>query len=119
MTTVIVRVVCGALARAVHAGGSLAMTALLLALALTVARAAEGDSDQGRELYQEMCSTCHGPEMVNSGALSPDLRKFPKTDFARFKTTVMNGKGRAMPAWAEKLSEDDIANLWAYVTSGG
>lgn len=95
------------------------MTALLLALALTVARAAEGDSDQGRELYQEMCSTCHGPEMVNSGALSPDLRKFPKTDFARFKITVMNGKGRAMPAWAEKLSEDDIANLWAYVTSGG
>lgn len=118
MTTVIGNV-CAALARAARAGGPLAMTVALVVVAFSVACAAEGDSDQGRELYQEMCSTCHGPEMVNSGALSPDLRKFPKDDFARFKTTVMNGKGRAMPAWAEKLSEDDVANLWAYVASGG
>jgi len=32
---------------------------------------------------------------------------------------VLNGKGSAMPAWAGKLSDEDVANLWAYVASGG
>ena len=96
----------------------LAMTAFLLALTAP-ASAADGDIDQGRDTYQEMCATCHGPDMVNSGTLSPDLRKFPKDDVARFKRTVLNGKGSVMPAWAGKLSDEDIANLWAYVASGG
>jgi mono/diheme cytochrome c family protein len=57
--------------------------------------------------------------MVNPGALSFDLRKFPKDDFERFKGSVLNGKGRAMPAWRDKLSDEDVAGLWAYVRSGG
>jgi mono/diheme cytochrome c family protein len=97
---------------------SLAMTALLL-LASLPARAAEGDVDQGRDTYQDLCSSCHGPDMVNPGGLSFDLRKFPKDDFNRFKASVLNGKGSAMPAWSGKLSDEDIANLWAYVKSGG
>jgi mono/diheme cytochrome c family protein len=32
---------------------------------------------------------------------------------------VLNGKGRAMPAWRDKLSDEDVAGLWAYVRSGG
>ncbi len=96
----------------------LAMTGFFLALSAP-ARAADGDVDQGRDTYQEMCATCHGPDMVNAGTLSPDLRKFPRSDFARFKSAVLGGKGSAMPAWAGKLSDEDVANLWAYVASGG
>jgi mono/diheme cytochrome c family protein len=96
----------------------LAMTAFSLAL-IAPASAADGDIDQGRDTYQEVCATCHGPDMVNSGTLSPDLRKFPRDDFVRFKRTVLNGKGSAMPAWAGKLSDEDVANLWAYVATGG
>jgi mono/diheme cytochrome c family protein len=96
----------------------LAMTALIFFWSLP-ARAAEGDVDQGRDTYGELCATCHGPDMVNSGALSFDLRRFPKDDFERFKGSVLNGKGRAMPAWRDKLSDEDIANLWTYVRSGG
>ena len=96
----------------------LAMT-LLLGYALLPARAADGDVDQGRDTYQDLCSSCHGRDMVNPGTLSFDLRKFPKDDFARFKTSVLNGKGTAMPAWAGKVSDEDLANLWAYVKSGG
>jgi mono/diheme cytochrome c family protein len=96
----------------------LAMT-LLLVFAVLPARAAEGDVDQGRDTYQDLCSSCHGRDMVNAGTLSFDLRKFPKDDFARFKTSVLNGKGTAMPAWAGKVSDEDLANLWAYVKSGG
>jgi len=94
--------------------------AVLVVCALAVgARAAEGDVDQGRETYGELCVTCHGRDMVNAGALSFDLRKFPKDDFERFKSSVLNGKGRAMPAWRDKVSDEDISNLWAYVRSGG
>jgi mono/diheme cytochrome c family protein len=57
--------------------------------------------------------------MVNPGTLSFDLRKFPKDDFARFRNSVLGGKGTAMPAWAGKISDEDVANLWAYVRSGG
>jgi mono/diheme cytochrome c family protein len=98
----------------------LAMTAsLLVALSPPLARAADGDVDQGRDTYHELCATCHGRDMINAGTLSFDLRKFPKDDAERFKTSVLNGKGRAMPAWADKLSDEDVANLWAYVKSGG
>jgi mono/diheme cytochrome c family protein len=109
---------CRAAEIASSAFGLLAMT-LLLCLAVLPARAADGDVDQGRETYQDLCSSCHGRDMVNSGTLSFDLRKFPKDDFARFKTSVLNGKGSAMPAWAGRVSDEDLANLWAYVRSGG
>ena len=104
-------------ARVASVGGSLAMTLLLLSS--LPARAAEGDVDQGRDTYGELCVTCHGRDMVNAGALSFDLRKFPKDDFERFKSSVLNGKGRAMPAWRDKVSDEDVSNLWAYVRSGG
>lgn len=93
------------------------ITCLLVSPSVT--RAAGGDVDQGRDTYQDLCSSCHGHDMVNSGTLSFDLRKFPKDDFARFKNSVLNGKGNAMPSWAGKVSDKDIADLWAYVRTGG
>jgi mono/diheme cytochrome c family protein len=92
---------------------------MLLVLSALPARAADGDVDQGRETYQDLCATCHGRDMVNTGTLSFDLRKFPKDAFDRFRTSVLNGKGNGMPPWAGKLNDEDIANLWAYVKSGG
>jgi mono/diheme cytochrome c family protein len=99
----------------------LAMTGmgLFLILLASPAIAADGDIDQGRDTYHELCAPCHGRDMVNAGTLSFDLRKFPRDDADRFKNSVLNGKGRAMPAWADKLTDEDIANLWAYVKSGG
>ena len=98
----------------------LAMTmALLVALPSSLLLARADDVDQGREVYHELCSSCHGRDMVSPGTVSFDLRQFPKDDFARFKSSVLNGKGRAMPAWADKVNEEDVANLWAYVKSGG
>ena len=51
--------------------------------------------------------------------VSADLRKFPKNDFDRFRNVVLDGKGQAMPAWRDKISDDDLNLLWAYVRSGG
>jgi mono/diheme cytochrome c family protein len=84
------------------------------------ARAAEADLiEDGRDLYADMCATCHGRDLVNPGTFSFDLRKFPQDDPARFRNSVLNGKNQGMPAWRDKLSDDDIAALWAYVKSGG
>jgi mono/diheme cytochrome c family protein len=79
----------------------------------------EAKVDQGREIYGEFCVACHGRDLVSTGSLTFDLRKFPKDDAARFKDVVLNGKGQAMPAWRDKISDEDVSLLWAYVRSGG
>jgi mono/diheme cytochrome c family protein len=103
---------------------------LLAAMLMTVAassrvlptRAAAAtpeEIDQGRDLYTQLCATCHGRDMVNTGGFAFDLRTFPKDGFERFRGSVANGKGQGMPAWREQLSDDDIALLWDYVAIGG
>jgi cytochrome c55X len=74
--------------------------------------------ERGRELYAQYCETCHGPEMVNPGTVSFDLRKFPPEAKDRFVTSVTNGKSNGMPAWGRVIAPDDIGSLWAYVVSG-
>jgi mono/diheme cytochrome c family protein len=74
--------------------------------------------EQGSAVYAQYCESCHGRDMVTSSTLVFDLRKFPKDDLARFRASVLNGKG-GMPAWRDTLSDEDVANLWAYVRSSG
>lgn len=76
----------------------------------------EGQSDQGKVTYAKNCSHCHGPNMVNSGTITPDLRAFAG-DKTRFVTTVKQGKNGRMPPWGDILSDDEITALWAYVSS--
>jgi mono/diheme cytochrome c family protein len=80
------------------------------------ADSAEAKIDHGKAIYAEKCSHCHGPGMLNAGTITPDLRKFPD-DHERFVTTVKQGKNNRMPPWGDILSDDDIASLWAYVSS--
>lgn len=102
---------------------------LAAALVLTVALAATvraGDEatgnpvqaqiDHGKSTYASKCSHCHGPNMMNSGTITPDLRAFPD-DKTRFVTTVKNGKNNKMPPWADILSDDEIGDLWAFISS--
>jgi len=74
--------------------------------------------DQGRQTYDDLCATCHGRDMVSPGLVTFDLRKFPKDDAARFRNSVLNGKGAAMPPWQGKVSEEELNLLWAYVRGG-
>lgn len=74
--------------------------------------------DQGREVYDDFCQTCHGRDMVSPGLVVFDLRKFPKDDAARFRGSVLDGKGTAMPAFKGRISDEEIALLWAYVRGG-
>lgn len=76
----------------------------------------QGQADQGKVTYAKNCSHCHGPNMVNSGTITPDLRAFPD-DKTRFVTTVKSGKNGRMPPWADILSDQEIADVWAFVSS--
>jgi mono/diheme cytochrome c family protein len=73
---------------------------------------------QGKALYTQLCSHCHGVNMVNAGTSSFDLRKFPHDDQARFVNSVTHGK-KTMPAWGDLLQPDEVTALWAYVLTGG
>jgi mono/diheme cytochrome c family protein len=72
--------------------------------------------DQGKQTFAQKCSHCHGPNMVNSGTITPDLRRFPD-DEPRFATAVKQGKNGRMPPWGDILNDNDISALWAYVSS--
>jgi cytochrome c55X len=93
----------------------------LVVITTQPARAADNDGsvEFGHDLYEELCSRCHGPDLVNPGGLSFDLRTFPAGDFTRFKNSVLNGKNQGMPAWRGQVSDEDVADLWAYVRGGG
>jgi mono/diheme cytochrome c family protein len=99
--------------------GRIALPTLALGFALVSSLALADDAELGRDVYEEFCVTCHGKNLVNPGGVTFDLRKFPKDDFARFQTSVLNGKGPAMPPWRGKVSDDDLKLLWAYLQSGG
>jgi mono/diheme cytochrome c family protein len=75
-----------------------------------------GKIDHGKTIYAERCSHCHGPGMLNPGTITPDLRRFPD-DKERFVTTVKLGKNNKMPPWGDLLGDEEIASLWAYISS--
>ena len=93
-----------------------ALTATHPATAQQNPGADQAQVDEGKIIFAEKCSHCHGPNMVNAGTITPDLRRFPD-DRERFFTTVTLGKDNKMPPWGDLLSDEEIANLWAYVSS--
>ncbi len=75
-------------------------------------------AQQGAELFDQICSHCHGIHMVNPGNSSFDLRKFPHDQRDRFFNSVTHGKGN-MPPWGDILKPEEIEAIWAYVRTGG
>jgi len=56
--------------------------------------------------------------MLNRGAKTFNLRKFPLDQHERFVRSVKQGK-RQMPPWGDRLSDTDIQAIWAYVKTRG
>ena len=102
---------------------SLAAVAVVAIAWMTMSASAQQQaavSDQaligpGKTAYAQKCGHCHGPNMVTSGTVAPDLRTFPD-DNARFTTTVKQGKNN-MPPWKDILSDQEITEIWAFVSS--
>jgi len=120
------------------------LTSRLLALAalsvlLAPASSLAGDADAGKAKYDMFCASCHGSAGKGDGpvavAIQPPPRDFtvgafkfdtddsgePGTD-EDLKNVITNGAGKyggnmMMAPWGGTLSEDDIANIIAYVRS--
>jgi len=106
--------------------------ALAVALVLSVAAMARAGTDQakedapdaeqvqrGKQSYAAHCSHCHGFNMVTAGNVTYDLREFPRDQRERFFESVTNGRNNRMPPWGDQISQEDIADIWAYVRTGG
>ncbi|MEX0285240.1 MAG: c-type cytochrome [Paracoccaceae bacterium] len=96
--------------------------AILAGLAMVSSPALSQDLDKlvkdGKASYDQLCSKCHGKDLVNSGASSFDLREFPLDQKDRFYNSVENGF-EAMPAWGDILLPGELDALWAYVATKG
>jgi len=93
---------------------SVLLGALLISLALSNIAFAQS----GADVFKTKCAACHGPdgkkEMPAMGVkslASPDIQK--KSD-DELIASVSKGKGK-MPAYAGKLTDDQIKQVVAYV----
>jgi cytochrome c6 len=85
----------------------------------TDGEATEGDAAAGKEVFlgSAGCGSCHTfADAGTSGTIGPDLDdSAPSFELAVDRVT--NGAG-AMPSFSGTLSEEDIANVAAYVSGG-
>lgn len=86
----------------------------------------QGNPKNGKAPYEQYCAICHGARGLGNGpmakATSPPASKLAsrevrdKPDQELFDA-IANGKGTAMPAWRGILSDEQIADVLAYVRS--
>ncbi|MGH7236812.1 MAG: c-type cytochrome [Nitrospiraceae bacterium] len=106
----------------------LLMTLWLLMIPACVLRGApDRVGERGRAIYLDRCAVCHGPQGRGDGPEAPFLSPRPaslisagtsvKSD-AEFLAVIANGKPRtAMPAWKDRLSEEQRREVLAYIRS--
>jgi uncharacterized membrane protein/mono/diheme cytochrome c family protein len=83
--------------------------------------AAQAPTD--RDLYQQYCRKCHGPDGAGNRVRSryPEIPNFTDTDWqnenadARFLKSILDGKGKKMPSFQGKINEEQARSLVAYV----
>jgi mono/diheme cytochrome c family protein len=102
---------------------------LLIAVGLTACekKPPPGVTDPGHLTYlgfgkkEVNCSRCHGPEGQGSWQ-GPDLRDvFTRNDSSKIVQTIKDGKGDEddMPAFGDKLSDQEIEKLMQFLKSLG
>jgi cbb3-type cytochrome c oxidase subunit III len=101
---------------------------IIIVFAVAVPSFAQSDNKnagKGQEIFQEQCVGCHGPDghaqtdmgkKVGAADLTSDAVQHQSD--SQLEKVVKNGK-KKMPSFGEKLSEDDIHGLIAYVRQLG
>ena len=104
------------------AGMLLAVLIAPCAFAGSGAAAAKGDAAAGKVVFTNRCAMCHGPDASGNtpmakalGATIPDYRSKTVQDMkdADLKKQIVDGKDKMPPQ--SGLSDDDIANVIAYI----
>ena len=84
-----------------------------------------GDPKVGFYLYQQYCQVCHGVEGDGDGIMTRLMGIMPMDHTNRNETNALNnedlaksildGKGKFMPAWRDILSQSDVEALISYI----
>jgi cytochrome c6 len=105
----------------VHAGWVLA----LLAIGFFSAAPLRADGDAA-SLFKAKCAVCHGADGSGNTAMgkqmqAPDLRseEVQKQTDAQLIDATTNGKGKKMPAYKGKVTDNQIKQLVAYIRELG
>jgi cytochrome c6 len=79
-------------------------------------------ADDSASVYKTKCAACHAADGSGSSAMgktlgTPDLRgdAVQKETDAQLIDSIANGKGKKMPAYKGKLTDDQIKDLVAYI----
>jgi cbb3-type cytochrome c oxidase subunit III len=80
-----------------------------------------GDPEAGMRLYQKYCQVCHGEEGDGDGIMTKLMGIMPmdhtnpdetsSIDNEELVKSILDGKGRFMPAWRGILTQDDVEAL--------
>ena len=99
----------------------IALAVLLLgALVLAVTTPAHGED--AATLFKTKCAACHAADGSGSGSMGKqlgvtDLRAdaVQKQTDSQLNDSITNGKGKKMPAFKGKLTDDQIKGLVGYI----
>jgi mono/diheme cytochrome c family protein len=87
--------------------------------------AQDAKTSPGQKVFQQRCAACHGADgsgdtMMGKQLQAKDLRtaEVQKLSVDQMKKTVNAGQGN-MPAFGDRLSDDEIAQVVTYVRTLG
>lgn len=103
-----------------------AVVVLLLAVPALGLTPSTRAADDPAALFKAKCATCHAADGSGSSATgktlgTPDLRSddVQKQTDAQLIDSTTNGKGKKMPAYKGKLTDDQIKQLVGYIRELG
>jgi mono/diheme cytochrome c family protein len=103
----------------------LLVTGVIFATAAAGLAQDSGKTSPGQQVFQSRCVTCHGADgsgntMMGKQLQAKDLRspEVQKLSPREMKQVVSSGQGN-MPAFGDRLSDDEIAQVVAYVRTIG
>jgi len=84
-----------------------------------------GDPDQGMKIYHKYCDVCHGVDGDGDGVMTQligitpmdhtnpnEINSLSNKDIIN---SILEGKGRFMPAWEGVLTQSDVESLVSYI----
>ena len=84
-----------------------------------------GDPETGMQLYEKYCQVCHGVEGDGDGIMTNLMGIMPmdhtnpnetnSLDNEALVESILDGKGRFMPAWRGILNQADVEALVSYI----